>query len=460
MIMCGSTATGELLPIHAMFYSDAQEENMVVDYRWISDFPWVQGWYGHDLVEEYCAQLTVNEKGEYDCRTFHQCITAYQQKLWPDAADIPGKRVLYMIDGGPGRLDEGALAHSRSRGTSLFPGVQNTTQVTQETYQNCSHFKCNVRSNIAALTADLVSEYSRQLAHHQADPLDCRAPSNMPQLGREHYGLILSGRDANQVKGLSTLRPAFHNSFCQSKNLAACANIDAVPMMRQEMRHVSVRLEVLRKDNCILVEDFDPFCIFYYKSATMLDVEQQNKIVCAHLNSMGYNADSFVVKARHKAHNLVQRLSKQTSEEERVIALAKWGISLSTMFFVVGPSYISTDESFKAIEYKNKLELWETACKERENIKSEEKLHEKGIQAMGKETKKKRHYEDVLRWKMGAAAYNKDAKGKRITGLLLPFEKKKDVVVAPLVVPEETNKPPTSPTYLRDGIGPSIDKIR
>jgi hypothetical protein len=61
----------------------------------------------------------------------------------------------------------------------------------------------------------------------------------------------------------------------------------------------------------------------------MLDVEQQNKIVCAHLNSMGYNADSFVVKARRKAHNLVQRLSKQTSEVERVIALSKSGISLS-----------------------------------------------------------------------------------------------------------------------------------
>jgi hypothetical protein len=30
-LMCGSTAAGEPLPIHAMFSSDAQEENMVVD---------------------------------------------------------------------------------------------------------------------------------------------------------------------------------------------------------------------------------------------------------------------------------------------------------------------------------------------------------------------------------------------------------------------------------------------
>jgi hypothetical protein len=186
-LMCGSTAAGEPLPIHAMFSSDAQEENMVVDYQWIADFPRVQGRYGHNLVEEYCAQLTVNEKGGSDCRTLHQCIMTYQQQLWHEATDISGKRVLYKIDGGPGRLDEGALADSQARCIYLF------TQVTQETDQNYGQFKSDVRSNIAALTADLLHEYSRQLAHHQAGPINCRAPSKMPQLGIEHYGLIISG---------------------------------------------------------------------------------------------------------------------------------------------------------------------------------------------------------------------------------------------------------------------------
>jgi hypothetical protein len=107
----------------------------------------------------------------------------------------------------------------------------------------------------------------------------------------------------------------------------------------------------------------------------MLDVEQHNKMVCAHFNSTGYNADSCVVKARRKAHNLVQRISKQTSEEERGIALAKSGISLSSICFVVGPSCLGTDNIFKAIEYKKKLELWETDCKERDKVKSKKKLH-------------------------------------------------------------------------------------
>jgi hypothetical protein len=51
-LVYGSSSAGEPLTIHAMFSSDAQEENMVVDYRWIADFPRVQGWYGHNLVEE------------------------------------------------------------------------------------------------------------------------------------------------------------------------------------------------------------------------------------------------------------------------------------------------------------------------------------------------------------------------------------------------------------------------
>jgi hypothetical protein len=69
-----------------------------------------------------------------------------------------------------------------------------------------------------------------------------------------------------------------------------------------------VRSEVLREDTCIIVEYSDLFCIFYYKSATMLDVEQQNRIVCAHLKSMGYNDDSFAVKARRRSNDLVHKL--------------------------------------------------------------------------------------------------------------------------------------------------------
>jgi hypothetical protein len=121
------------------------------------------------------------------------------------------------------------------------------------------------------------------------------------------------------------------------------------------------------------------------------------------------------------------------SEDECIVALAKSGISLSSIFSVVGPSCLSTTKIFKAIKYKRKLELWDTDCKEREKIRSEKKLHEKRIEA---------HYKDILRWKMG---YNRDATGKRIADILPLFETYKDVVVAPLIMSEETNMPPPLP---------------
>jgi hypothetical protein len=109
-LMYGSNAAGEPLPVHVIFSSDAQEENYSIDYRWIADFPRVQGVFGHEDVHEYCTQLTVNDKGGSYCCVLNQLLTGYQERLYPDAGDVPGKRLLYKIDGGPGRLDEESLA--------------------------------------------------------------------------------------------------------------------------------------------------------------------------------------------------------------------------------------------------------------------------------------------------------------------------------------------------------------
>jgi hypothetical protein len=49
-----------------------------------------------------------------------------------------------------------------------------------------------------------------------------------------------------------------------------------------------------------------------------------------------------------------------TSKDERIIDLSRSGISLSSIFFIVGPSCLRTAEIFKAIEYKRMLEVWQT----------------------------------------------------------------------------------------------------
>jgi hypothetical protein len=59
-----------------------------------------------------------------------------------------------------------------------------------------------------------------------------------------------------------------------------------------------VRSEVAGDDTVIVIECFNPFLSFDYKTATMLEVQQQNKLACAHLNELGFNGDGFLIKAR------------------------------------------------------------------------------------------------------------------------------------------------------------------
>jgi hypothetical protein len=127
-------------------------------------------------VHAYCTQLTVNNKGGSDCRVLNQCLNDHQERLYPDADDVPGKRLLYKIDVGLGQLDEEYLAEKRARGIYLFPGVQNTTQVHQEIDQNYGQFKSDVRWNIATLTAGLVREFSRKKSRHNENPAKYAAP--------------------------------------------------------------------------------------------------------------------------------------------------------------------------------------------------------------------------------------------------------------------------------------------
>ena len=67
-------------------------------------------------------------------------------------------RVVLKVDGGPGRLQEAMLADLRLFGCYLFPSVQNTTQVTQETDQNYGEFKSKLREIIHVLIQENVAE--------------------------------------------------------------------------------------------------------------------------------------------------------------------------------------------------------------------------------------------------------------------------------------------------------------
>ena len=58
--------------------------------------------------------------------------------LYPDALNVPGKRVMIKVISGPGRMNIELLAELPLLGFYLYPSMPNTTAVSQETDQLCS----------------------------------------------------------------------------------------------------------------------------------------------------------------------------------------------------------------------------------------------------------------------------------------------------------------------------------
>eukprot|EP00804_Cyclotella_cryptica_P004941 CCRYP_014074-RB/>CCRYP_014074-RB protein AED:0.33 eAED:0.33 QI:0/0/0/1/0/0/2/0/201 len=84
--------------------------------------------------------------------------------LFPYAQDARGKRVFMKVDSGPGRMELGFLAEARTLGFIIYPGVPNTTSVTQETDQIFGEFKALFVKNLKILSnARLMGNYATSL---------------------------------------------------------------------------------------------------------------------------------------------------------------------------------------------------------------------------------------------------------------------------------------------------------
>jgi hypothetical protein len=166
----------------------------------------------------------------------------------------------------------------------------------------------------------------------------------------------------------------------------------------------------------------------------MLEVEAQNHKACIMMTHLGFKGEAFKRCARRRVENISARVSTMSSEEERVIALAKSGFNFSSMCLTVGPSCLSTDAIFKAIEHKRQLEEWKERVKKRKGILEEKTAQDKGREAAAKERKNKGDYERMLRCKMGTENYKADERGKKIDIIKALWVKYNDTDVISIVV--------------------------
>ncbi len=208
--------------------------------------------------------------------------------------------MLFKIDGGPGRLDIKSLAELRVRGIYLFPGVQNTTHIMQETDQNYSEFKSLHRKHIRQLLNDMFAKCREQ--QNQERQVGETLPS-IPTLNRSWNFPQWASR------GSGKQNPR-HSSFYlpllfERKNLMSWKACGAVPCTCEALKHHSVQQEVNPMNLHIFAEESKQVAVlmecyggnFDWASKNFRDIEALNHSACKWLEEQGYNGRAFWIRA-------------------------------------------------------------------------------------------------------------------------------------------------------------------
>ena len=280
-LICGSCADGQALPPHFQLCTAAQTvETQTINFDCFLKAPGIKGtWgFGQETVK-YCT-FGCNKKGGMDSAELHKYLTQAIMPLYPDAADVPGKRVLIKIDSGPGRNNEEMLVALRLRGFYLLPGLPNSTHVTQETDQNYGWFKHLYRANLQVLTA-LCIRFGATLA-----------VSNL-------VTIVFGG----QVKKENTkkrgdffyleLEEAFDKSFSRISNLKSWLKVGAVPLTRACMYHKDVIHEIVDDEDGTVVIDDEQGAGENKEAAKLRMLEECNHSVCSYLTGIGLGGGHF-----------------------------------------------------------------------------------------------------------------------------------------------------------------------
>ena len=81
----------------------------------------VEGKFGGEEKKIWQCTFGMNNKGGMDNDEFEKYVQNNLVRLYPNAADIKGHRVIVKCDGGPGRMNETLLADLRAKGFYLYP---------------------------------------------------------------------------------------------------------------------------------------------------------------------------------------------------------------------------------------------------------------------------------------------------------------------------------------------------
>ena len=353
-MICGSNAAGEAYPPHFQFQTSAKtDEQKKLRNEMLTYLPTIVGKFGcGEVREDWPITIGMNAKGGMDDEEFSKYVTNSLIPLYPNAADVPGKRVMLKVDSGPGRLGAELLARMRLLGFYMYPGVPNTTSVSQETDRNYGPFKTQFRKNLyAVVDARVQKEMSLSFA---------------PWI----VGLVVfGGMDPKSLYVIETC--AFSVGFSNEQCLNAWAKIGAVPLTRACLDDPKVRREIGDGD-----AEYD---------MKMILIQDANDVAVHMLTELGFKS-AVLLKGKIKEVKKVQSVTKPNSQE-RVEALAK-SSTHGGKFHCTNGMHVTTDDMFRSMmipqrekEIADMSEVKKNRLKWRENEQKGQALLASGMES-------------------------------------------------------------------------------
>ena len=219
------------------------------------------------------------------------------------------------------------LAYLRFHGFLLFPGVPNTTAVTQETDQSYGPFQSKLRSNLEIKVDERIhAEKSTALA---------------PWI----VGLFVFGGEDPETK--CVVGSAFQEGFSHAQNLNAWAKVGAVPLTRNCLQHPKVRRSIGDgNDN---------------QQALARLIQEHNIIACTALTHAGYNGHIMQLRLKPAACTKVVTIA-HSQERIELLSQAK---SHGSIYAATGGTHLNCNDIFKGMALKQIKILREKLAKEK-----------------------------------------------------------------------------------------------
>ena len=399
-MITGSNAAGEAIPPHFQFMTAAQSENnQRLRMEMGIYFPPVVCKFGRDLTRPIQVSYGMNEKGGMDEIEFEKYVKNSIIPLYPDACDLPGKRVLIKVDSGPGRLNTELLAELRLLGFYLYPGVPNTTAVTQETDRNYGPFKSRFRSNLADIV-DARMDMKRSV-------------SLQPWL----VGMIVFG-GTDPETNFTLTECAFEHGFSKAACLNVWAKVGAAPLTRKCLSDPKVSKTLGDGDS-----NFDEY---------LLLIQTANDLATHALNDLAYNGDLLKVKIeenREEALPLtvphskerIDQMRKSTTHSQKFLSTRGDHVTTNDLFIAAQTNDV--EKEIKDLLKVKKLRM--QAAKVEEEAQAVMARRSTDIETMQFHKLNVAEVEWLLRW-YGAWRGGEISKSEKVSKLVAVFESKGD----------------------------------